>query len=642
MNITQGHMSPAKQAVRLRRFTLGVSAYGVSVALLVIAHALDLIALAPVVSTVAIMVATNAALYAMFRTNVNERFRDPSLTWLQMLAGTAILMFVVYHFDRDRGIALTVSLLVLSFGAFRFDTREFLTAAGVVLAGYAAVINLLFWLKPDLVNVWLEAFQWITLAFVLPCFAVIGGRLSELRQRVRRTNEELSSALGMIQKLATHDTLTALPNRALFNEELVHAIAQAQRHKRSLALFFLDLDRFKFINDTLGHAVGDRVLQEAARRLTAAVRASDLVARLGGDEFVLLVEDFHDSAVLSEIAGKVLEAFAPTFTIDGQELALSVSVGICTYPADGVDAQVLVSNADIAMYRAKEQGRNRFCFYAAELNHLSQERLTLEAGLRRALERGEFDVFYQPQIDFASGKVTGVEALLRWRHPQQGLLMADRFVPLAEEIGVIIPIGYWVLRRVCERARHWQELGIMLPVAVNLSASQFHEPALALELAKILKATGVAANMIELEITESMVMRDPDRAAQVMQALHAMGVRIAIDDFGTGHSSLGYLKRFPIDRLKVDRSFVRDLPHNSDDVAITRAVIAMALSLRMSVVAEGVELQEQFDALREEGCDEFQGYYCARPLEEAALMDFLAAHQPPSKAARTATITSRV
>jgi predicted signal transduction protein with EAL and GGDEF domain len=388
--------------------------------------------------------------------------------------------------------------------------------------------------------------------------------------------------------------------------------------------------------------VGDRVLQEAARRLIAAVRASDLVARLGGDEFVLLVEDFHDSAVLSEIAGKVLEAFAPTFTVDGQELALSVSVGICTYPADGVDAQVLVSNADIAMYRAKDQGRNRFCFYAAELNHLSQERLTLEAGLRHALERDELDVFYQPKIDFTTGKVSGLEALLRWRHPQQGLLLADRFVPLAEEIGVIIPIGYWVLRRVCERARRWQALGIALPVAVNLSASQFHEPALALELAKILKATGVPAQMIELEITESMVMRDPDRAGEVMEALHAMGVRIAIDDFGTGHSSLGYLKRFPIDRLKVDRSFVRDLPHNSDDVAITRAVIAMAHSLRMSVVAEGVELQEQFDALREEGCDEFQGYYCARPLEEGALMEFLAAHQPPSKAAMAATIINSV
>ena len=639
MKTRLGHTSPTKQAVRIRRFALGLSAYGISILLLGIAHVLDLIALGPVIAAVSSMAAINAAVYAALRTRYNERFSDPSLTWAQVLAGTVVLMFVVYHFDHDRGLALMVSLLVLAFGAFRFTTREFLVAAGIVLAGYAAVINLLFWMKPDVVDVWLEAFQWITLALVLPCFAVIGGRVSELRQRLRRTNEELSSALGMIQKLATHDTLTALPNRALFNEELVHAIAQAERHGRTLALFFLDLDRFKVINDTLGHAVGDRVLQEAARRLTGAVRSSDLVARLGGDEFVLLIEDFHDSTTLTEIAGKILEAFAPTLTVEGQELALSASVGICTYPRDGVDAQVLVSNADIAMYRAKEQGRNRFCFYAADLNKLSQERLTLEAGLRRALTRNELDVFYQPQVDFATGKVSGVEALLRWRHPEMGLLAADKFVPLAEEIGVIIPIGYWVLRRVCERARHWQELGMAMPVAVNLSASQFHEPALASELARILKATGVAASMLELEITESMVMRDPDRAAEAMHALHAMGVRIAIDDFGTGHSSLGYLKRFPIDRLKVDRSFVRDLPYNSDDVAITRAVIALAHSLKMSVVAEGVELKEQFDALREEGCDEFQGYYCARPLEEGDLMRFLAGHQPPSKAARTATIT---
>ena len=638
----QRSASPAKQAVRVRRFALGMSAYGVSVALLAIAHLLDLIALAPVLAAVGTMAVVNAAMYAIFRANLNERFTDPSLTWPQLLAGTAILMFVVYHFDRDRGLALMVSLLVLSFGAFRFNTREFLTAAGVVLACYAAVINLLFWMKPEEVNVWFEAFQWITLAFVLPCFAVIGGRVSELRQRLRRTNDELSSALGLIQKLATHDTLTALPNRALFNEELVHAIAQAERHSRSLALFFLDLDRFKYINDTLGHGVGDRVLQEAARRLRAAVRSSDLVARLGGDEFVLLVEDFPDSVALSEIAGKVLEAFVPTFTVDAQELALSVSVGICTYPDDGDSAQVLVSNADIAMYRAKELGRNRFCFYAAELNQLSHERLTLEAGLRHSLERGELDVFYQPKIDFASGQVSGVEALLRWRHPQQGLLLADKFVPLAEEIGVIVPIGYWVLRRVCERIRRWRDLGHALPVAVNLSASQFHEPGLPAELAKILASTGVAATMLELEITESMVMRDPQRAADAMQALHDIGVRIAIDDFGTGHSSLGYLRRFPIDRLKVDRSFVRDLPHNADDVAITRAVIAMAHSLKMSVVAEGVELQEQFDALREEGCDEFQGYLCAKPLEESELMQFLADHQPASKAARAATIASRV
>jgi len=332
----------------------------------------------------------------------------------------------------------------------------------------------------------------------------------------------------------------------------------------------------------------------------------------------------------------------PTFSIDGQELALSVSVGVCTYPGGGQDAQELLSSADIAMYRAKEQGRNRFCLYTDDLNDLSEERLTLEAGLRHALARGEIEVFYQPKVDFANGRVNGVEALIRWRHPQMGLLAPDRFVPLAEEIGAIIPIGYWTLRRVCERSRQWQELGMPLAVAVNLSASQFHEPQLVTELAAILKSTGVPPGSLELEITESMVMRDPDRAVEIMGALRRMGVRISIDDFGTGHSSLGYLKRFPVDRLKVDRSFVRDLPHNGDDVAITRAVIAMAHSLRMSVVAEGVEHQEQFDLLRAEGCDEFQGFYCARPMEEADLIAFVSARQPPASAARMATMKSRV
>jgi diguanylate cyclase (GGDEF)-like protein len=614
----------SKHDVRVRRFLLAAGAYGACLPLLAIANALGLIPLRSVVAIGSLMILTNIALYSLFRTGLNERFKDPSLTWLQVLSGTAVLMYAVFQFDQERGLALMMCLVVLTFGTFRFTTREFFTAAGVVLAAYAGVINLLMWLKPEGLNVWVEAFRWLTLAFVLPCFALVGGRISDLRQRVRKTNDELSSALAMIQRLATHDTLTALPNRALFNETLAHAIAQAERHQRGLAIFFLDMDRFKNINDTLGHGVGDRVLQEVARRLTGAVRASDLIARLGGDEFVLLVEDYRDTTDLADIAGKVIASFGETVIVDGHELGLSASVGVCTYPEDGKDGQALLSNADIAMYRAKEQGRNRFCFYAAELNNLSQERLALEAGLRHSLERGEIEVHYQPKIDFQSGRVTGVEALIRWRHPTLGLLMPDRFIPLAEEIGVIIPIGYWTLRRVCERARRWHEQGMHLSVAVNLSASQFHQPELLTELAAILRSTAIHPNALELEITESMVMKDPERAVAIMEALRRMGVRLSIDDFGTGHSSLGYLKRFPINQLKVDRTFVRDLPHNNDDVAITRAVIAMAHSLKMSVVAEGVEHQQQFDLLRAEGCDEFQGFYCRPPLEEGELMRFLA------------------
>src|SRR5688572_20085113 len=611
-------------AERMRRFLLAASAYAICLPLLVIAHGLGLAPMSVVLQIGVAAVVVNGVLYMLFHTGWNERLVDPSLTWLQIALATFVVMYACYHFDSQRSLPLMILLVILMFGSFRFTTREFLLAAGIMLAGYAAVINLLMWHKPESVNVWLEAFQWLTLAFVLPCFAMVGGRLSEMRQRVRRTNDELSSALATIQKMATNDTLTGLPNRAYFNEALAHAIAQSQRHARPLALFFLDLDRFKNINDTLGHGVGDRVLQEAAARLRGAVRASDLIARLGGDEFVLLVEEFRDTAHLAEIATKVLKAFEPGFSIDGQELALSASVGVCAFPQDGADAHALLASADIAMYRAKEDGRNRHCFYSASLNQLTGEHLALEASLRHAHDRGEIEVFYQPKIGFGSGRVTGVEALIRWRHPTLGLLLPDRFIGIAEETGAIVPIGYWTLRRVCERARRWHDQGMPLSVAVNLSAVQFHQPELASELAAILRSTGAAPHMLEIEITESMVMKDPEAAVAVMEALRAMGVRLSIDDFGTGHSSLGYLKRFPVNQLKVDRTFVRDLPHNGDDVAITRAVIAMAHSLRMSVVAEGVEHQHQFELLRAEGCDEFQGYYCRPPLEEAELMRFLA------------------
>jgi diguanylate cyclase (GGDEF)-like protein len=424
--------------------------------------------------------------------------------------------------------------------------------------------------------------------------------------------------------MATHDHLTGLPNRVLFGEELQRALARAERHARPVTLFFMDLDRFKNINDTLGHQFGDRVLQEAAKRLSSCVREGDIIARLGGDEFVLLVEEIGDPAALTEIARKLLAAVTDLGTIDGQELNVSLSIGICGYPADGRDAKTLLAGADIAMYRAKEHGRNGFCFYSAELQSHTPEKLQLEAGLRHGLERREFRVHYQPKIDMTSGEITGVEALLRWQHPEKGLLLPEKFIHLAEETGLIIPIGYWTLREVCSRAKAWRGAGLQaLPVAVNLSACQFAHEQLVPQLTDILASTGVEPGTLELEITESMVMQDPEQAVQLMHNLRAMGVRLTIDDFGTGYSSLGYLKRFPINSLKVDRSFVRDLPHSADDIAITRAVIAMAHSLQMNVIAEGVELKEQLDVLRSEGCDEFQGYLCRPPLIEDDLIEFI-------------------
>jgi len=613
-----------KQAVRLRRFLLGSAAYAICIPLVWLACEFNLIARGPALVLVAAMLAVNVGLYAVFRSGLNRRFSEPSLTWPQVFIGNVLVMVAVYSFDQGRAIVLNLSLVVLSFGVYRFTTREFVKTALQILAGYAAVINLLMFFKPETVNVYVEWFQWAGLAAVLPLFAVIGGRISRLRQRLRTSNEELRTALGAVRQMATHDPLTGLPNRVLFNEELQRALARAERHARPVALFFMDLDRFKNINDTLGHQFGDRVLQEAGKCLIACVREGDIIARLGGDEFVLLVEELGDPATLTEIARKLLAAVSELGKIDGQELNVTLSIGICTFPADGRDAKTLLAGADIAMYRAKERGRNGFCFYSAELQSHTPEKLALEAGLRHGLDRGEFRVHYQPKIDMATGAITGVEALLRWQHPEKGLLLPEKFIKLAEETGLIVPIGLWTLREVCTRAKAWKDAGLQrMPVAVNLSAIQFREEQLVSQLAEILKSTGTDADILELEITESMVMRDPDEAVKLMHNLRAMGVRLTIDDFGTGFSSLGYLKLFPINSLKVDRSFVRDLPHSADDAAITRAVIAMAHSLQMNVIAEGVELREQLDVLRKQGCDEFQGYLCRPPLTEDDLLRFI-------------------
>ena len=613
-----------RQSLRMRRFLLASSVYAISLPLLYFAYLIGLIALGPMLVAAAGMAGVNAVLYVAFRTGANERFKDPSLTWLQTAAASVLLLFIVYSFDRERNLALFMCLVVFLFGAFRFTVREFFMTVLWFLAGYALVINLLMYLKPATVNVYLEWFQWAALACVLPCYAVIGGRLSEMRRSLRQTNKDLGSALVTIQQLATHDSLTSLPNRAMFNESLQHALAQGRRHERRLAVFFLDLDRFKTINDSLGHQFGDRVLKEAAARLAGSVRNSDIVARMGGDEFVVLVEEFGPTSVLTEIAQKLLHAMSLPAQIDGHELSLSASVGICIYPEEGRDAETLLANADIAMYRAKSQGGNTFCFYSPEMNSNSLERLSLEAGLRRALERGELRVFYQPKIDVATGRMTGVEALLRWQHPELGLLSPDKFIPIAEETGLIVPIGLWVVRNVCERAKTWPiGSAARFSVAVNLSARQFRQETLVADLGAILAATGTAPGLLELEITESMVMQDPEGATAQMDALRAMGVRLSIDDFGTGYSSLAYLKRFPINSLKIDRAFVRDLPHDGDDLAITRAIIAMAHSLRLSVIAEGVEHQGQLDQLGLEGCDEFQGFFCRPPMSEADFLSFI-------------------
>ncbi|MFN7087091.1 MAG: EAL domain-containing protein [Burkholderiales bacterium] len=446
----------------------------------------------------------------------------------------------------------------------------------------------------------------------------VGGQLGQFIAR-RGAEQDL-------QFVATHDPLTSLPNRSTFNQRLDHALSQAQRHQRKLAVMFADLDRFKNINDTLGHDAGDHLLRELAIRLRRCLRNNDTVCRQGGDEFVVLIEEYSDIRELSGIAQKILDTVAKPFIYQEREYLLTASIGISTYPNDAADVQSLLKNADIAMYRAKEQGKNNYQFYSEQMNMHTVERLSLESALRRALERNEFLLHYQPKLDIRSRRITGVEALVRWQHQDFGLVAPEKFIPLAEETGLIVPIGEWVLHNAAAAARAWRKLGFPARVAVNLSARQFSKQGLLTDIIRALGDNLLGADALELEITESMVMREPERSTVILEQLKAEGMRLAIDDFGTGYSSLGYLKRFPIDCLKIDRSFIADIPADADDAAITHAIIAMAHSLELQVVAEGVETAAQFAFLERHQCDEMQGHHFSAPLPENELVALMRRH----------------
>jgi len=441
---------------------------------------------------------------------------------------------------------------------------------------------------------------------------------------VARNITERLAAEERIRHLAQHDELTGLPNRAAFNRNVNHAINRALRYGRTLAILFIDLDRFKLINDTLGHEAGDRALEEIAERLQGCMRGSDTIARFGGDEFVILIEEFTAPSDIAGVVNKLLGAVKKPLKHKGQEFSLSASVGISSFPDDGKDTQTLLKNADIAMYRAKDKGRNTFQFYSPEMNVHSVERLAMESSLRMALGRGEFLLHYQPKVEINTGRMVGMEALIRWQHPELGLVFPEQFIPLAEETGLIVPIGEWVLRTACSQNRAWQQQGMCpLRIAVNLSARQFMHERLLEDVAEVLKQTGLDAEFLELELTESTVMQNPERTIKILNAFRAMGIHLAIDDFGTGYSSLAYIKQFPIDSLKVDQSFIEDIPSDENDVAITKAIIALAQSLKLKVVAEGVENAEQLSFLRDHICDQMQGYYCSKPLPEHEFVKFL-------------------
>ncbi len=442
-----------------------------------------------------------------------------------------------------------------------------------------------------------------------------------LRQRTRRMLEA-SHAERRVQRLAYHDTLTGLPNRVLLAERLGQSLAQARRTPHRLALLFADLDRFKWINDTLGHDAGDRLIKSVATCLNGCLRESDTVARLGGDEFVLLLDPVQHSEDAALVAAKVLEVLRGPFLVGGREITIAASIGIAVYPDDGDNLVQLMKHADTAMYHAKENGRDQYVFYRLEMTQQVSRRLELENSLRQALENDEFQLHYQPQVDLASGQVMAMEALLRWRHPQHGLIPPGDFIPLAEETGLIVPIGDWVLKTAWEQLQDWQASGLPpLHMAVNLSARQFRQPDLVSQVQRLI-ACYPERPWLELEITESLLMDDADKTTETLRALKTLGVTIAIDDFGTGYSSLSYLNRFPIDRLKIDKSFVRDVTHDPDSAAIAQAIAALGQSLKLRVLAEGVESEAQLEFLRSNGVEEIQGYFFSRPLpaDEATLL----------------------
>jgi diguanylate cyclase (GGDEF)-like protein/PAS domain S-box-containing protein len=447
----------------------------------------------------------------------------------------------------------------------------------------------------------------------------ISGVIGHIRDLTDRKRAEQH-----LEYQAYHDALTGLANRRLFQEHLTLAVALAQRRKAVVAVLYLDLDHFKIVNDSLGHTMGDLMLREVASRLKVAVGEGDVVARVGGDEFTIVLQELKNRQDAASMAQKVLRAVADPINVDGHRLYITTSIGITIYPDDGEDAETLLKNADNAMYRAKSEGRNTYEMSTQDLSRDMQERLTLESGLHQAMERNEFEVYYQPQIDIRSMKIVGMEALLRWKHPERGILAPDSFLAVAEDRGFMTVIGDWVLRTACVQAKAFRDMGHPdFRVAVNLSARQFREQSLIEGVDTALRLSGLDPHALELEITESVAMQNVDLTFKQLTELRRSGITIAIDDFGIGHSSLSYLKRFPIDALKIDRNFVEDLPERMEDAAIVRSVIELAAGLNLRVVAEGVETKPQLDFLKKHDCREVQGFYFGFPVPASEFQQLL-------------------
>ncbi|GFE84477.1 putative signaling protein [Steroidobacter agaridevorans] len=452
---------------------------------------------------------------------------------------------------------------------------------------------------------------------------------AHLESRSRQHAVALEDANARLRHLATHDSLTELPNRLLLDDRLTQAISYAERREGRVAVLVIDLDRFKMINDSLGHHGGDELLKEVANRLRGTLRKSDTLARTGGDEFVLIADEVTGQSDVEQLAQRLLACFAKPFHILSVDIHTAPSIGISVYPSDGARAEELVVAADAAMYHSKKVGGNTYSFFTPSMNAFAQQRLELENGLRRALGNGEFELHYQPKVDVTSGRISSTEALIRWRHPERGLVPPGDFIPLAEETGLILQIGEWVLREACRQARQWQVNGMApVRVAINMSATQFRQKNLVSIVKSALENANLEPTYLEIELTESAVMHNAAASAEILEQLSRLGVHISIDDFGTGYSSLNYLRRFPLDKLKIDRTFIKDVVANPEDAAIVQAIISLAHSLRLKVIAEGVETEQQLQFLRSLGCDQYQGFFCSPAMEPEAFAEMMRAKNP--------------